>query len=487
MADDDITAESVRKNWKTLTDAQLALAISSPNTSAEILKVVSQMDERQIKIVFPLMSGEQIKRVIPQMQLEKQGAAVSVMNANQVRDCVSAIPKGDRQLLLQNITLITQSSQPLNELQSFITFIDPLAMAVAVEKPELVDKVIQVTSIMTPGQIRVMVPLMTLDQIRRTIENIVESEECLNVALEMLGAEQKEEFCKIFDKEFSEYDSKLKQLQEDGEKVCTNLMPFLHKDIELFCSECTIYSTEVEQKYRKVTEQVTVVRSQIETLQKAIRNVQHRIKLPLIIITKQENDRLYSQYLVLSENYITLSRQMHSQFLRLTTNNSDGLIQLLNHRWLSLQSPSKTESKESPSTNSSVNNNNSNAKESTDSTVPAETTTNNSTSNTTESSTVTRSSSPSENTKSIFDVSSCNEEELVFVDEDSSVELYEAIKAIGNPNTFGDIYKISWEDIIKCGFRRQRDFAEKNINNLKELETFISNHNAPSPQTDSTK
>jgi len=75
-----------------------------------------------------------------------------------------------------------------------------------------------------------------------------------------------------------------------------------------------------------------------------------------------------------------------------------------------------------------------------------------------------------------FNIAACNDEELVFVDEDLSVGLYEAVKTLGNPSTFGDIYKVTWEDIIKCGFRKESDFTEKNIRNLKDLETYITNY-----------
>jgi hypothetical protein len=69
----------------------------------------------------------------------------------------------------------------------------------------------------------------------------------------------------------------------------------------------------------------------------------------------------------------------------------------------------------------------------------------------------------------------CNDKELVFVKEDASVELYEAVKTLGNPSAIGDIYHFTWSDIVEFGFRNRADFVEKNITTLKELEDYITN------------
>jgi len=54
------------------------------------------------------------------------------MNGQQIRACVAAIPAGDRQLLLDNIQLITQSQldaqSQMEQLEGIISFVDPLAM-----------------------------------------------------------------------------------------------------------------------------------------------------------------------------------------------------------------------------------------------------------------------------------------------------------------------------------------------------------------------
>jgi len=65
------------------------------------------------------------------------------------------------------------------------------------------------------------------------------------------------------------------------------------------------------------------------------------------------------------------------------------------------------------------------------------------------------------------------DEERVFVDDDLSVSLFDAVKQLGNPATIGDIYSISWQDIIQGGFTKREDFERENIHSLAELEEFI--------------
>jgi Mg/Co/Ni transporter MgtE len=125
--------ENVRKNWKQFTDDELALAMSIPSASNELIKFVTQMDDRQLRIIVPFMDDNQIKKVIPSLELEKQGVAVQVMNSHQIRRFISVIPQSDRQILLSNISLLLEESRTIvsdknDELQSFISFIDPLAL-----------------------------------------------------------------------------------------------------------------------------------------------------------------------------------------------------------------------------------------------------------------------------------------------------------------------------------------------------------------------
>jgi hypothetical protein len=133
MTDDSSTflPENVRKNWRHFTDDQLALAMTIPSAANELMKFVSQMDERQLRIIVPFMDDNQIKKAIPSLELEKQGIAVQVMNPHQIRRCISVIPYSDRQILLSNITLLLEESRSAgksDEFQSFISFIDPLAL-----------------------------------------------------------------------------------------------------------------------------------------------------------------------------------------------------------------------------------------------------------------------------------------------------------------------------------------------------------------------
>jgi len=64
--------------------------------------------------------------------------------------------------------------------------------------------------------------------------------------------------------------------------------------------------------------------------------------------------------------------------------------------------------------------------------------------------------------------------DTMYVDEERSMILYEAIKLIGNPEAIGNHYSFSWDDIIAAGFRNASDFLEKGISSLEELETFIT-------------
>jgi hypothetical protein len=438
MVDDNsiFLPENVRKNWKHFTDDQLALAMSIPSASNELIKYIAQMDDRQLRIIVPFMDDNQIKKAIPTLELEKQGVAVQVMNPQQIRRCVSVIPPSDRQILLSNINLLMKecggtSAEKSDELQSFISFIDPLALAVAVENPSLVDKILDATSLMTPEQIRVIVPLLNLSQIRQVIENI-ESEECMQIMMEMITSEQKKELQAIVESELSMHEKKredvfLPQLH----KLTTDSIPSLKRGIEAFCEDAS-FSGNREREFRVLSDQLKKVRHSIEKLQREVRKLQKQLKLPLRLLKKVNNnnnnnnsvEKLFVAYKTLAEQLADISQQLHQQFQILDKGNlKDGLIHSLYSKWQRIKEQWMQQA--TAQTRQDIE-------------------------------------------------QQCNEKERVFVNEDASVELYEAVKTLGNPAAIGDIYHLTWSDIVELGFRNRTDFASKNITTLKELEDYIA-------------
>jgi len=48
--------------------------------------------------------------------------------------------------------------------------------------------------------------------------------------------------------------------------------------------------------------------------------------------------------------------------------------------------------------------------------------------------------------------------DTMYVDEERSMILFDAIKLIGNPEAVGSHYPFTWDDIIAAGFRTSTDF-----------------------------
>jgi len=131
LTEDEKYVQSVRKRWKTMTNDQLRETMTNPLGAAELVREASRMHEEQLQIIASYMTDAQIASTIPSLQLQHQGALVQGFTAPQIRQCVRSIAQGDRQLLLQNITLITASETDPSkddEIQGIIGFIDPLAM-----------------------------------------------------------------------------------------------------------------------------------------------------------------------------------------------------------------------------------------------------------------------------------------------------------------------------------------------------------------------
>lgn len=131
LTEDQKYAREVRQKWRNMIATELRETMAKPAGAAELVRCASQMQEEQLQIIAPYMTDAQIASSIPSLQLQQQNALVLGFTATQVRQAVRAIPGGDRQLLLQNITLITASETDPSkdeEVQGIIGFIDPLAM-----------------------------------------------------------------------------------------------------------------------------------------------------------------------------------------------------------------------------------------------------------------------------------------------------------------------------------------------------------------------
>ncbi len=108
---------------------------------------------------------DHIRKIVPKLQLQQNGAAFQAMSPEQVRVGISALPPDDRELLMQNIALFTSSSSK-DDIQSFISFVDPLALCIAVGLKDLAPKIISYAGVMALEQIKVIVPMMTCEQLR---------------------------------------------------------------------------------------------------------------------------------------------------------------------------------------------------------------------------------------------------------------------------------------------------------------------------------
>jgi len=54
------------------------------------------------------------------------------------------------------------------------------------------------------------------------------------------------------------------------------------------------------------------------------------------------------------------------------------------------------------------------------------------------------------------------------------IVLYEAIKGIGNPDAVGNHYSMTWNDIIQADFRESKDFVERGVASLEQLQQYIN-------------
>lgn len=191
------------------------------------------------------------------------------------------------------------------------------------------------------------------------------------------------------------------------------------------------------EKYNSFIRMIKNTKNEIENQQKMIREIQASLKLPLEIFSNNDNQtnnyqEIYLKYLELSKVCTDLGKIIRNQFTTLTSE-TDGLMSKFNKNWELL--------KKKAGVTMGIDFNNS------DNTINLRTSLR----------------------------SSCD---LVFIDEERAIILYEAIKKIGNPDAIGNHYSMSWSDIIQSGFRTEKDFEQKGITNLEQLEIYIlSNKN----------
>lgn len=124
----------IREKWWDLTNEELIDFMVYPFGSAELCRLAHKMSDEKLQIICPYMSEKNITTFIPTIDLQKQGVAIQAFSAHQINSCVRSISKEDRRLLLDNIKLIISSENNIEneEIQSLITFIDPLAMGMQI-------------------------------------------------------------------------------------------------------------------------------------------------------------------------------------------------------------------------------------------------------------------------------------------------------------------------------------------------------------------
>lgn len=339
-----------------------------------------------------------------------------------------------------------------------------LCIAIAVERPDLVEKVLRAACIMTPEQIRVMVPLVPLSQIRTMVESIVSAEGHAMV-LQMLLPEQRKELEKECQNELSELQSALRKVTVDVAGLADTKLPDLSRQVHAFCNKPL--TTLATNEHSMLHTRLVGSKTQLERCHREIRSMQRKLKLSQILLkdgvvaegeetgskpsedssatatnssgpasvasscnktedTDNSNmEAIKKTFNQIQEDLVKLGKTVSQQYLILDNSgeNTHGLLHKLHDTWSRLQAENVG------------SNNNDDAHHST---VP--------------------------------------QEERIYIDSDLSTTLYTAVQAIGNPGAIGDIYNFTWNDIIDLGFRTAEDFTAKGITNLKQLETLIHTH-----------
>lgn len=305
---------------------------------------------------------------------------------------------------------------------------------------------IRASCIMTPEQIRVMVPLVPLSQVRTMIETIV-SAEGHAIVMEMLLPEQRQELVTQCQNDLTEVETSLRKVTVDVSAWADTKIPELSRLVHAFCHKpLTSLATN---EHATLASRLMTAKTQLERCHRETRNMQKKIKLPLTVLqadstshagAKEEekevvkNEKvspeatMLKSFLHVQDELSKIGKTVSSQYAILdnTGDHNHGLIHKLYDTW------SKFQAEQGPTAASA--------------------------------------------TPAAEEGSTISNEEQMYVDSDLSTALYFAVQAIGNPNTIGDIYNFTWNDIIDLGFRSADDFKAKGVTNLKQLETLIHKH-----------
>lgn len=412
--EEEINSNYISKNYRHLTKEQMIKCLKNPSLSQQLLSLISKFNDSLLQTIIPLLTSEQIKSVIGRLQLQQTGCALQVMNPEQIRTTLSAITQEDRQLLSENICLL-KSCKNKDELQSFVSFIDPLAMAVAIQNERVRDLIIEAAGVITKEQLRVIVPLLDVISIRNIISTL-EHEPQIDSAISMI--DKHEELLDLLNKDLSDIVEKKESIAEGSEKI-NEILPELQ-----VCINNLEYTQNKEQEYNLIVRTVKNIKSQIEFFQQRSRELQASLKLPLRIVPKEEKE-LLSKFQQLSKEVESQAKRLYNQFILLTSDN--GLLHSLNKQWEIIQCATEIVVQKGE------NNGDDDYESSTDS---------------------------------------------VFLDDNQATLLYEAIKKIGNPEAIGtDHYSMTWNDIINAGFRKSDDFQKKGILSLEDLQKYVDSLN----------
>lgn len=404
------TPSYITKNAKSLTEDQIAIALTTPELAPQLLTVVTKFNDNQLRAAGTIMSLDQIKTTVPKLQLQQTGAFVAGMSAPQVRHVLASLTHDDRNLLMQNISLLTSSSTK-DELESFIAFVDPLAMAIAVGIAELTGRILRSSGVMTVEQIRVCVPLMTTENIRDLI-SILEHDSQIDIAISMI--DRKDELIKLIEDSWPALEKQKKDITTRLDSLRSRQLPDLEQKIKQLS-----VSDNKASEYEVVVRNMKTTKAEIESMQMTTRDIQAQIKLPLKIAASSSD--LFNKAQILSKELIDIAKELSTHF-----RSNDSLINLLNREWESIK-PSAAASNANRETSEPVQ---------------------------------TAGEPLSSSSDSIFE-------------DDRAILLYEAIKEIGNPDAVGNHYSFSWNDIIESGFRTSKDFKEKGISTLEQLQKYI--------------
>jgi len=327
FADFIFTPEMVLKQYKRMTNDQLAIAITTPGLCETVIAVVSKLSDSQLQAIIPLASTEHVRSIVPKLQLQQNGVAFQAMSPDQIRTGISALPGDDRSLLMQNIALLTSTSSK-EELQSFVAFIDPLAMCIAIGLEELSQKIINYAGVLTIEQLRLVVPMMNTKQIQNLLI-VLEEENQISVAISMIDS--KDALAKLLIQDLAI----LQRRKQDIVPRLKNVTDTL-QDIETRISSLASV-TDKKTEYEALVKTVRSVKTEVESLQQLSREVQAAVKVPLKILSEKDHTEPFKLAQAISTEVAQFSKTLYSKFATI-----DGFINTLNAQRNTIESSSSS-------------------------------------------------------------------------------------------------------------------------------------------------